>query len=260
MNTITIISICFNNLADLQKTCNSVDQQTVHPNEHLIINGSTSEDIAHWLQSHPQPNYRRWINERDNGIGDAFNKGILNARFPITHLLHAGDTYASKNVLEMIIAYYAQHPMIQWTSGNIRVIRGGIEVVVGKPFDAGKLYRGMRSVAHPTWFVKKEVYERIGLFNNDIKIAMDYDLMCRIAKEPYGYINETIAVFDDSGISTKNYVQSLKDNITIYEHYFGFSLKCRIWQFRLRLLHWLLQTSLGKWLFKIKKGLGLANA
>lgn len=260
MNAITVISICFNNLSDLQKTCVSVDEQTVHPNEHLIINGSTNEEIADWLISQPQPNYRRWINERDKGIGDAFSKGILNASHPITHLLHAGDTYASENVLSIVQNFYSQNPNICWTSGNIRVVRGGEIIVIGKPFDANKLYRGMRSVAHPTWFVKKEVYGRIGLFNNDFKIAMDYDLMCRIANEPYGYINETIAIFDDSGISTKNYKQSLKDNIAIYEHYFGFSLKCRIWQLRLRILHWLLQTSFGKWLFKIKKALGLANA
>ncbi|MDP3393588.1 glycosyltransferase [Sediminibacterium sp.] len=260
MNAITVISICFNNLSDLQKTCISVDEQTVHPNEHLIINGSTTDEIANWLISHPQPSYRRWINERDKGIGDAFNKGIQNARFSITHLLHAGDSYASENVLGIVKSYYNEHPFVQWTSGNIRVTRGGEMVVVGKPFDATKLYRGMRSVAHPTWFVKREVYNRIGLFNNDFKIAMDYDLMCRIANEPYGYINETIAIFDDSGISTKNYLQSLKDNIAIYEHYFGFSVKCRIWQLRLRILHWLLQTRFGKWLFKIKKGLGLANA
>ncbi len=259
MNAITVISICFNNLSDLQKTCQSVDEQTVHPDEHLIINGSTSEEIANWLQSYPQPSYRRWINERDKGIGDAFNKGILNAKHSITHLLHAGDTYASNNVMEWVKQFYAQHPHIGWSSGNIQVKRGGEIIVIGKPFDASKLYRGMRSVAHPTWFVKKEVYDRIGLFNNDFKIAMDYDLMCRIAKEPYGYINETIAIFDDSGISTKNYLQSLKDNISIYEHYFGFSLKCRIWQMRLRILHWLLQTNFGKWLFKIKKRLGLAG-
>lgn len=260
MNEITVISICFNNLSDLQKTCISIDKQTVPPNEHLIINGSTNDEIANWLNNHPQPNYRRWINERDKGIGDAFNKGIIQARYPITHLLHAGDTYASENVLAIVKNFYTQHPHISWTSGNIRVVRGGEIIVIGKPFDANKLYRGMRSVAHPTWFVKKEVYERIGLFNNDFKIAMDYDLMCRIAQESYGYINETIAIFDDSGISTKNYIQSLKDNITIYEHYFGFSLKCRIWQLRLRILHWLLQTRFGKWLFKIKKGLGWANA
>jgi len=260
MNAITVISICFNNLSDLQKTCNSVDEQIVHPNEHLIINGSTNDEIANWLSNHPQPSYRRWINERDKGIGDAFNKGILNASHSIIHLLHAGDAYASKHVISLVKQFYTKHPNISWSSGNIQVIRGGEMIVIGKPFDSKKLYRGMRSVAHPTWFVKKEVYDRIGLFNNDFKIAMDYDLMCRIAKEPYGYINETIAIFDDSGISTKNYVQSLKDNITIYEHYFGFSLKCRIWQLRLFILHWLLQTQLGKWLFKIKKRLGLANA
>lgn len=260
MNAITVISICFNNLSDLQKTCVSVDEQTVQPDEHLIINGSTNDEIANWLNCHPQPKYRRWINERDKGIGDAFNKGILNAAHPITHLLHAGDSYASENVLSIVKNFYAEHPQICWSSGNIRVVRAGETIVIGKPFDASKLYRGMRSVAHPTWFVKKEVYNRIGHFNNEFKIAMDYDLMCRIANEPYGYINETIAIFDDSGISTQNYAQSLKDNIAIYEHYFGFSLKCRIWQFRLRILHWLLQTSFGKWLFKIKKGLGLANA
>lgn len=259
MNAITVISICFNNLSDLQKTCSSVDQQTVHPDEHLIINGSTNEDIADWLNNHPQPAFRRWINERDKGIGDAFNKGITHARNPITHLLHAGDIYAAENVLSLVKDYYDQHPNICWTSGNIRVVRSGSVIVIGKPFDASKLYRGMRSVAHPTWFVKKEVYERIGLFNNDFKIAMDYDLMCRIAKEPYGYINETIAVFDDTGISTTNYLQSLKDNIRIYENHFGYSLPCRIWQFRLRVLHWLLQTTVGKWLFQLKKSLGLEN-
>lgn len=259
MSAITVISICFNNLTDLQKTCHSVDMQTMPPDEHLIINGSTNDDIANWLINHSQPKYRRWINERDKGIGDAFNKGVLNATHPITHLLHAGDAYASATVINTVKQYFNQNPSVAWTSGNIQVTRAGAVIVIGKPFDPNKLYRGMRSVAHPTWFVKKEVYERVGYFNNDFKIAMDYDLMCRLSNEPYGYINATITVFDDTGISTTNYLQSLKDNIQIYEHYFGFSLKCRLWQWRLRILHLLLQTQFGKWLFQIKKQLGLEN-
>ena len=259
MSAITVISICFNNLTDLQKTCLSVDMQTTVPDEHLIINGSSNDDIANWLNNHPQPVYRRWINERDKGIGDAFNKGVLNATHPITHLLHAGDAYASDTVIDTVKQYFNQNPTVAWISGNIQVTRAGAVIVIGKPFDPNKLYRGMRSVAHPTWFVKKEVYERVGYFNNDFKIAMDYDLMCRLSNEPYGYINATITVFDDTGISTTNYLQSLKDNIQIYEHYFGFSLKCRLWQWRLRILHLLLQTQFGKWLFQIKKQFGLEN-
>ena len=71
-----IITICFNNLHDLQKTLASVDNQTRTPDEHWIINGSTSNDIAEWLQQTSQTGYRKTVNERDKGIADAFNKGI----------------------------------------------------------------------------------------------------------------------------------------------------------------------------------------
>ena len=77
MNGISVITICFNNLADLQKTCQSVDKQTRQPEEHWIINGSTTDEIAKWLEETPQPVYRKWINERDRGIADALNKGKI---------------------------------------------------------------------------------------------------------------------------------------------------------------------------------------
>lgn len=258
-NNCTVITICYNNLADLQKTCASVDQQSILPLEHIIINGSSNSEIKDWLYESPQPDYRKWVNERDKGISDAFNKGIQLARFPITHLLHAGDIYASNHVIEMATTYFSQHQNVQWISGNIQVIRGGASIIIGKPFDKNKLYRGMRSVAHPTWFVKKEVYQRVGYFKLHLKIGMDYDLMCRLKDESYGYINETIAIFDDSGISTNKYLDSLRENIHTYESYFGFSILCRIWQLRLRILHLLLRTNFGKWLFAIKNSLGLAN-
>jgi len=256
---VTVISICFNNLADLKKTCYSIDNQIVLPNEHIIINGSTTNEIADWLNDHPQPSFRKWVNERDYGIADAFNKGIQRASFSITHLLHAGDTYASNKVIEMVNAIFLTNNNVQWVSGNIELVRGGERVVIGKPFDKNKLYRGMRSVAHPTWFVKKEVYDRVGLFNLKYAIGMDYDLMCRIKDEQYQYINETLAVFDDTGISTTNYLNSLKENIVIYESHFGYSFICRIWQFRLKSLHIILQTNIGKSLFFIKKKLKLEN-
>jgi hypothetical protein len=130
--------------------------------------------------------------------------------------------------------------------------RNGSWVTVGVPFDSSQLYKGMRSVSHPTWFLRKEVYDRVGVFSLSIKIAMDYDLLCRLSNEKYFYLNETIARFDDKGVSTTQYVKSLKDNIKVYESYFGFSLKSRIWQTRLKLIFYLMQTGFGKWLYKLK--------
>ncbi len=257
--TLTVVSICFNNLADLQATCASVDMQVIKPAEHWIINGSTEPDIAEWLTRTPQPSYRKYLNERDKGISDAFNKGIAHAGSDIIHLLHAGDCYAANDVTEAVLKVFTANPEVQWLSGNIQVTRGGKPAVVGKAFEKNKLYRGMRSVSHPTWFVKKEVYDRVGLFSAEYKIAMDYDLMCRIADEPYAYLDKLLVVFDDTGISTSNYLRSLEESKKIYESHFGSSIKLKLWQLRLKTLNYVLQTGPGKWLFAIKKKMGLEN-
>src|SRR5688572_12942089 len=94
--TLSVITICFNNLQEVIETCLSVDEQTVLPYEHLIIDGSTNEEIVTWLIKSPQPSYRRWIHERDKGISDAFNKGIRNATGEVLHILNSGDKYSSE--------------------------------------------------------------------------------------------------------------------------------------------------------------------
>ncbi len=258
MLTISIVTICFNNLEDLIKTCKSVDAQTNLPFEHWIINGSSNAEIAEWIDGAPQPAYRKWINERDKGIADAFNKGIAKSNGEVVHILNSGDIYASKDVLESLKNIFEINKEVQWVSGKIKLKRSGEWIEIGKPFEASKVYKGMRSVSHPTWFVKKELYNKVGEYKT-YKIAMDYDMMCRIANAPYFFINKTIAVFDDTGVSSNNYLESLKENIVVYESNFGYSLKCRLWQFRLKMLHILLQSSIGKLLFKWKRKLNMEN-
>jgi hypothetical protein len=130
--------------------------------------------------------------------------------------------------------------------------RNGSWVTVGVPFDPNQLFKGMRSVSHPTWFLRKEVYDRAGVFSLSIKIAMDYDLLCRLSNEKYFYLNETLVRFDDKGVSTTQYVKSLEDNIKVYESYHGFSYQSRFWQMRLKMIFYLMQTGVGKWLYKLK--------
>jgi hypothetical protein len=222
------------------------------PFEHLIIDGSTNKTIANWLTTTTQPPYRKWIIEKDKGISDAFNKGIKNAKGSIIHLLNSGDTYFESDILNTCFNFFHNNKEISWASGKIFIKRGGLWITVGVPFDPKQLYKGMRSVSHPTYFLKASVYEHVGLFLENYKIAMDYDLLCRLKKEPYGFIDKTLIRFDDKGVSTNSYIKSLHENVKVYESHFGFSLACRIWQFRLKLLYWILKTGLGKFLFKLK--------
>jgi glycosyltransferase involved in cell wall biosynthesis len=259
MSRITVITICFNNLQDLVKTCQSVDGQSSPPFEHWIIDGSSTKDIAYWLQNTEQPGFRKWICEPDKGIADAFNKGIARVTGDVIQLLNSGDIYANEKVLEQVGNAFEEDQSLKWLTGMICLIRMGVPVVVGKPFDPGKLYRGMRSVSHPTWFVKKSVYDQVGLYSESYAIAMDYEMMCRLKKFKSGFLPIPFVVFDDTGVSTKNYFAALAETKKAYQSNFGFSLPMELWQLRLKLLYTLQHTALGKFLFHVKRALGLEN-
>jgi glycosyltransferase involved in cell wall biosynthesis len=255
---ISVITICFNNLSELIQTIRSVDCQTIKPFQHFIVDGSTNNEIREYLKT-PQPDYRQWISEPDEGIADAFNKGILACSGGVVNMLNAGDYYASLNVIENVEHAFQNDEKLMWVYGKTYLMKGNQRALVGKLFEPKKLYRGMRSVLHPTFFVKKELHDMYGLYDTTLKIAMDYDFICRVAFEKSKFIEMPIAEFVPGGVSSNNYFAALKETKMVYEKYYGRSIKLFFWQLRLKFLHYLLNTKLGKFLFKIKKGLGLEN-
>ena len=132
MPSLSIITICFNNLKDVIATCKSVDEQLMMPFEHIIVDGSTTGEIREYLEGSVQPAYRRWICERDNGIADAFNKGIRNAKGEVTLLLNSGDELYDNTVLQRVSKEFESDPSLMWCHGKLKMMRGGVWVVVGK--------------------------------------------------------------------------------------------------------------------------------
>lgn len=259
MPTISIITICYNNLQDLLDTCSSVDGQALAPYEHIIIDGSALPDIKIQLEDHQQPPYRKWISEPDHGIADAFNKGLRNATGDIVVMLNSGDRLFDDQVLSTVTEAFRQHPDIQWLHGKYQLLRGNQEVIIGKPFEKSKLYRGMRSICHQTMFLRRSLHTRYGYYDTNEKIGMDYDLLCRIANEPFVFITKPLVKYAPAGTSSVQYLQSLKDAKRIYEKYHGKSFKLALWQIRLKFLYHLLHSPIGNFLYKIKTGLKLEN-
>ncbi|MBS1589809.1 MAG: glycosyltransferase [Bacteroidetes bacterium] len=257
--TLSVITICFNNLGELKETCASVDMQTKLPTEHWIVDGSNNDEIKKWLESQTQPNYRKWICERDNGIADAFNKGIERCTGTITQLLNSGDTFFDKTVLAQVIDFFQQDDSLMWCHGKLHMLRGGLWVNIGKPFEKGKLYRGMRGTLHPTMFVKRILYQKYGLFDLNLKMAMDYDFLCRIANEKNGFIDYPLVRFDPHGISSEKYLDAMYESYAAYRKYYGNSLPQRVWAIRQTCLYYLLESKFGKWLFKLKVKMGMEN-
>ena len=249
---ISVITICFNNLAELIETCQSVDEQTVLPDEHVVIDGSTDERVLNWFMKNPQPAYRRWIHERDNGISDAFNKGINHAKGDILHLLNSGDKYATREVIKTVLDAFRKDDNLMWVHGKYIQHRGEMDVISGLPFEKNKLWKGMRTVAHPTMFIKKEVYERRGLYNIDYRVAMDYDMLVRMRDEKSLFIPDVLTYFAPGGTSHLHFKKGLKEVKQIHQKHIGPSFKQTLWQLRQRLLHAFMQTSSGKNWFRNK--------
>jgi len=259
MNRITVITICYDNPDDVISTCKSVDTQGQKPFEHLIIDGSANPAIKNHLEKNPQPSYRHWISEKDDGISDAFNKGVLNAKGDIVVMLNSGDTFYNDHTIGIVAAAFEKDNNLQWLHGKYELHRGDTWVIIGKPFAKSKMYRGMRSICHQTMFIKKSLHDKYGLYDTQLKIAMDYDFLLRIANEKFNFIEAPLVKFAPAGSSSINYLLSLKEIKTSYEKYYGNSLFLELWQIRLKLLHYLLGTKLGKLLFKVKTRLKLEN-
>ncbi|MEJ7610370.1 MAG: glycosyltransferase [Ferruginibacter sp.] len=256
---LTVITICFDNLEELLITCRSVDDQSRKPFEHLVIDGSTDSAIRLYLENNPQPSYRKWISERDKGIADAFNKGVGNSRGNILVMLNSGDGFFDANSLNIALNAFKDQPGISWLHGKYKLSRGDQWVIIGKPFEKKKLYRGMRSICHQSLFIRKSLHDKHGLYNTDEKIAMDYDFLCRISDEPFVFLNTPLIRFAPGGISSANYLQSLRESKKVYERHFGKSFRLALWQVRLRILFRLLQSPAGNFLYKIKAGMKAEN-
>jgi glycosyltransferase involved in cell wall biosynthesis len=176
---ISIITAVYNSAATIADCVQSVQRQTCEV-EHIVVDGCSTDSTLEIVRRHAPS--ARVLSERDNGIYDALNKGIGMATGDVIGFLHADDIYADDKVIERVAQRLAEKSADSCYGDLLYVHRR----------DTGKIIRYWRSGAyceglfekgwmppHPTFFVKKEIYERLGAFSRDFRIAADYELMLR---------------------------------------------------------------------------------
>lgn len=216
---ISIITATYNSEKTLKETLDSVLNQTYKDYEHIIIDG-LSKDNTMGIVKEYEKKYNgklKYISEKDSGLYDAMNKGIKMATGDIIGILNSDDKYANENVLQLIANKF-EETNCDGTYANLIFMD---EETMTKPKRIwksayGKLENGWHP-AHPTLYLKKEVYDKIGLFNLKYRIVADYDFMIRMLKDKtikLEYINEYIVYMRIGGTSTagiKGYIKNLKE-------------------------------------------------
>ncbi|BDA79155.1 glycosyl transferase [Leptospira kobayashii] len=210
---ISIITAVYNRKDTIRQCIESVLAQKNITIEYIIVDGGSKDGTKEIIESYGNK-IQKFISEPDKGIYDALNKGFRAATGDVIGLLHSDDRFADDLVLariaetfskEDIDAVFADIIFVNSTGKLIRRYKSGNF----KPndFAYGKM------PAHPSFYAKKEIYDRLGLFDVNFKIAADFELLARFFKANirYKYIPETWVVMQTGGESTK----SIKSNLLI---------------------------------------------
>lgn len=213
----SIITATYNAATTLPDTLRSVAGQAYPAVEHLIIDGQSTDDTLDVVRKYG-PHVAHVVSQPDQGLYDAMNKGIALATGEIIGILNADDVYAHPQVLAHVAAAFAEDASLEAVYGNLDFVSGNLQKVLrrwrSRPFDATFFEQG-EMPPHPTLFVKKSVYSRIGAFNLRYRFGADYEFTLR-AMRVHGirshWLNETLILMRMGGTTTGSISNILRNN------------------------------------------------
>ncbi len=179
--TISVVSVCFNAVRTLGDTLASVACQSYQGVDHLIIDGASTDGTVEILKGWEQ-GFIRWVSEPDCGIYDAMNKGISMATGDVIGTLNADDVYASDSILAQVAEVFADPTVDACYADLVYVDQHDPSRIVrywkSRAYEDGLFERGWMP-AHPTFFVRRSVYERFGGFDLNFPRQADFELTMR---------------------------------------------------------------------------------
>ncbi|PVD52037.1 glycosyl transferase [Terrimonas sp.] len=214
---LSIITATYNSAATLADTLECIQNQD-HPDiEHIIIDGGSADDTINIIKRYSH--ISRFVSEKDNGIYDAMNKGIAIAGGDIIGILNSDDVYASPGILSLVAKTFEEDPQAMALYADLQFVQRDDMSKVVRSWRAGKytkssFYYGWMP-PHPTFFVRREVYDKVGTFNINLGSAADYELMLRILLKhniKAAYINKVIIKMRVGGVSTGSLKNRIKAN------------------------------------------------
>lgn len=218
---ISIITISYNSKNTIERTFESVLKQSYRPLEYVLIDGGSNDGTVDLINAYIDVFEKEgieisYVSEKDHGISDAFNKGILRASGTIIGITNSDDCIA-EDVLKKVAETFDDRTDVLcgdcvWNDekNNISYIRKS------KIEKLNKLKYEM-VLMHPTCYVRKEAYKKYGTFDIELKYVMDKDLMARFYKNGavFKYIPIVISEMSSGGVSDLNYMKVFEEGVIV---------------------------------------------
>lgn len=222
---ISVVTVCYNSEAVIEKTIQSVINQSFDDFEYIIIDGASTDETLKIIKKYKNK-ITKVVSEKDKGIYDAMNKGIAKASGEYIVFLNADDVFLHENVLKLAAEkmtdnkdlYFGDLVFLEKSTGKINNRRQN---------NVNYVYLCGGMLFHPTIFAAKTLFEKVGNFDTQYRIVADYDWIIRALvknKASCKYLDMPITIFaEGEGASSnpKNQEFHKKERKEVQHKYFS---------------------------------------
>ena len=208
---VSIITVCFNNDSTIKDTIDSVLNQSYKNIEYIIIDGDSADKTKDIITSYGNK-IDQFVSESDRGIYHAMNKGIKLVKGDIVGMLNADDFFCDYDIIEKLVKEFVTENLdavfgdVQFVnSQNLKKI---VRYYSSKHFHPSKFKYGFMP-AHPSFYVKRELFSKYGYYKEDYNIASDFELLIRFlyrTEVKSKYIEMPFVTMRTGGISNKSFM------------------------------------------------------
>ncbi len=222
---ITVITSTFNSSGTLRDTFNSILRQTWQDFEYVVVDGGSTDGTVEIIREYEKRfgGRLKWISEPDKGIYDAMNKGLRMATGDVVGILNSDDFFSSTDALSTVARVIEG---VDAVYGDVHFVRPDnlqkcVRYYSSKAFRPWMMRLGFMP-AHPSFYCRREVYEKYGLFDSSFRIAADFELLLRLIfvnRISTRYINKDFVTMRTGGASTSglaSHRRILKEHFRAY--------------------------------------------
>lgn len=220
---ISLITVTYNSATTLSNTIESVISQTYPHIEYIIVDGASTDHTPQILSTYQQQ-ITTVLSEPDLGIYDAMNKGVQMATGDVIGFLNADDMFNSVTAVEEAMRTFLANDQIDGVYADLYYVAKNNTDKIVRHWRSGRqrpFSRGWHP-AHPTFYVRRAVYQRLGSFNLDLQFAADFELMLRFVEKggiSLAYLPKPLVKMRLGGVSNNSVWNILKGNFESYKSF-----------------------------------------